>query len=303
MKNKTVGNLLAFLTMAVWATTFISTKKLLETLSPIEIMIVRFILAFIMLSILFPGRLKMEKKQELLCALAGLTGVCAYYLLENYALYYTQAANVSVVICAAPFFTAVLATLLGQKGLLNVGFCAGFVFAAVGVALMSFSSAQQLQINPVGDMLAVACALMWAVYSLLAEKIGTFGYSNGQISRKLFFYGTIFSLPLCLTCDFATLPARLASFSSIAHILYLGCIASAICYVTWNMSIDRIGPVRAGVYLYLQPALTIAVSVTVLSETITLRAGIGIFFVLLGLFISEYGKKTYQLLRKHYHAN
>lgn len=299
MQKKTLGHLLAFFTMAVWATTFISTKHLLNNFSPVEIMIVRFVLAYICLCVLFPGRMHMPKKHELLCLAAGATGVCAYYLLENYALSYTQAANVSVVICAAPFFTAALATIAGQKGLLNVGFVAGFIFAAVGVALMSFSSAQELQINPLGDLLAVACALVWAIYSLLAEKIGTLGYSNGQVSRKLFFYGTLFTLPLCLTCDFATLPARLADLPTAMHLLYLGCIASAACYVTWNMSIDRIGPVRAGVYLYLQPALTIAVSVAVLSETITLRAGIGIFFVLLGLFISEYGKKTYLLMKKH----
>lgn len=51
MKQQSVGHLIALITVAIWGTTFISTKILLESFSPIEILFIRFLLGFVCLSI------------------------------------------------------------------------------------------------------------------------------------------------------------------------------------------------------------------------------------------------------------
>ena len=108
-KKNGAGHLAALFTIVVWGTTFISTKVLLRDFQPVEILVIRFVIGYLLLLAAKPGwvRLK-EKKQEWLFAGAGLCGICLYFLLENLALTYTLASNVGVIISAAPFFTAFL---------------------------------------------------------------------------------------------------------------------------------------------------------------------------------------------------
>ena len=99
------GHLLAMLTVLVWGTTFVSTKVLLRAFTPLEIMVARFGLGFVALFAAGRGLVRPQKWQhELLFALAGLTGVSLYFLMENIALTYISAALVGVIVAAAPLF-------------------------------------------------------------------------------------------------------------------------------------------------------------------------------------------------------
>lgn len=117
MKSKnTMGHLAALFTVAVWGTTLISTKVLLNAFQPVEILFFRFSLGFLALLAVCPHRLKgTSLKQECTLAAAGLCGICLYYLLENMALSYSLASNVGVILSAAPFFTAILSHLVMKE--------------------------------------------------------------------------------------------------------------------------------------------------------------------------------------------
>ena len=70
------GHLLGAFSVLVWGTTFVATKVLLRTFSPIEIMVARFALGFLALLIVGRGLMRPQKKwHEALFAAAGLTGV------------------------------------------------------------------------------------------------------------------------------------------------------------------------------------------------------------------------------------
>ena len=94
LKNQNTGHLMAMLTVFLWGTTFISTKVLLTGFQPVEILFFRFIIAIVVLTLACPKRIKgFDLKREGMFALAGLTGICLYYLMENIALTYTMASN------------------------------------------------------------------------------------------------------------------------------------------------------------------------------------------------------------------
>ena len=117
-KTKAAGHLAAIFTMLIWGTTFISTKVLLEDLSPLEILVLRFVAGYIFLWIIRPVPLKVGSlKQEGIMIAAGITGIGIYYLMENIALTLTQASNISVIVSIAPIFTGILAHffLEGEK--------------------------------------------------------------------------------------------------------------------------------------------------------------------------------------------
>lgn len=69
-----------------------------------------------------------------------------------------MASNVGVIISVAPFFTAVLSHLLMKpEGKLRINFFIGFVVAMAGIYLISFNG-RELELDPIGDMLAVLAA-------------------------------------------------------------------------------------------------------------------------------------------------
>ena len=109
MKHNFLPNLVAFGTIVIWGLTFISTKILLTVWTPLEILFIRFALGWFALCLMEKPRLRLiNGSNELLFALAGFCGVTLYFLLENVALTYTYAANVSVIVSATPFFTGIL---------------------------------------------------------------------------------------------------------------------------------------------------------------------------------------------------
>lgn len=287
--KKTAGHLAALLTIMIWGTTFISTKILLADFLPAEILFFRFVMGFLVLLAACPRRLKtMDCKKELVFAAAGLCGICLYYLLENIALTFTMASNVGVIISIAPFFTAILAHLfMRSEEKLRINFFIGFVCAMLGIILISFNGSK-LQLNPMGDLLAVAAALVWACYSILTRKISSFGYPVILSTRRTFFYGILFMIPALFFFDFQLDLSRFASMTYLFNILYLGLGASALCFVTWNFAVKELGAVKTSVYIYMVPVITVVTSVLILHEQLTLLAGIGTVLTLIGLVLSEH---------------
>ena len=292
------GHLMALFTMLIWGTTFISTKILLDDFTPIEILFFRFCLGLTILVLIFPKRLKgTNLRQELMFAAAGLCGVTMYFLLENIALTYTLVSNVGVILSVAPIFTAILSHWFLDEEKLNINLFIGFIIAILGIALINFNGRIVLNLNPLGDLLAVLAAAVWAVYSVFIKKISAFGYNTIQTTRRTFFYGLVFMLPALLIFPFQLGLERFSKPENLFNILYLGLGASAICFVTWNAAVRILGAVKTSIYIYIGPAITIVTSIIVLNEKITWIAACGTLLTLTGLFVSERKHKSEKMSR------
>ena len=287
--RKSAGHLAALFTIIIWGTTFISTKVLLADFRPVEILFFRFVMGFAVLLLAYPRRMKgVGRRQEMTFVLAGLSGICLYYLLENMALTYTMASNVGVIISAAPFFTAILSRLfLKSEGKLRANFFIGFAVAMAGVALIGFNGSR-MELNPAGDVLAVLAAFVWACYSILTRKISSFGYPVILTTRRTFFYGILFMVPALFFFDFQMGLERFADVTHLLNILYLGLGASALCFVTWNFAVKVLGAVKTSVYIYMVPVITVVTSVLILREPVTWVSIMGTVLTVAGLFLSEY---------------
>lgn len=282
------GHISALITIIIWGTTFISTKILLIDFTPIEILFFRFVIGIIALSIIYPYRLKvMDRKHHLYFAAAGICGVTLYYLLENIALTFTMASNVGVISAIVPFFTAILTYFYLKNEPLRINFFIGFVVALIGIFLISFNGTINFKVNPLGDLLAIAATLVWAIYSVISKKISSFGYHTIQATRQVFFYGILFMIPTLFLFDFKLGFERLANPVNLFNMFFLGLGASALCFVTWNFAIKKLGAIKTSIYIYLVPVITVITAMIVLHKPLTWLAILGTFLTLTGLFISE----------------
>ncbi len=290
------GHLAALFTILVWGITFISTKVLMVDFTPVEIMFYRVALAVMVLFAVSPPRLpwgrldRQTLRSEWKVMAAGLCGVTLYFLFQNTALSYTLTANVSVLISVAPLFTALVSRAILHERL-KTNFFLGFSAAITGIVIITFYGSYYLKLNPLGDLLSLLAALVWAFYSVLIKQISAQGSSMLVVTRKVFTYGLLFLLPLLPLFDFRLDVGRLLVLPNLLNLLFLGAGASALCYITWNSAVRILGPVKTSVYIYMVPVVAILASALVLDETITLIAGIGMALILTGMALSEWEKK------------
>ena len=296
--NRLRYHLLTLAVVAVWGVTFVSTKVLIRAgMHPVAIFFVRFMLAYagIWLYIALsrqPAKLWYGWKEELIFLLLGVSGGSLYFLTENLALAYTQATNVAFLVCSAPLFTAIFTLIYRRFGKgrfvdglepvrLGWPLIGGTVLALAGMAMVVFDGAR-LQLSAQGDLLAIAAALCWAVYSLFMSQM-TRDHGTVTATRKVFFYGLLTILPFLGGYKDSFAPAILGQTAVWFNLLFLGLVASLLCFILWNLAMDKLGNVTTTNYVYLNPVFTLLSAMALLGERMTLLAGIGCAAILAGV--------------------
>ena len=311
--KKVTYHLLALLVVAIWGMTFISTKVLINNgLEPAWIFLIRFVMAYAgiwALTALKGGKTRGGKlrlwsrtfKDEAVFILLGVSGGSLYFLTENSALAYTRASNVAFIVCTAPLLTAIFTILYRRRFhgpfaqalepvRMNWALIAGTVLSLLGVGLLSFEGAG-VQMNARGDLLALCAAIFWGIYSLFINKM-TDDYGELFATRKVFFWGLVTIIPI-LAAQGGSAPSwqQLLHGQVLWNLLFLGIVASLVCYVVWNRVMAELGNVTATDYVYLNPLFTLVGAMILLGERLTLLSAIGSASIILGVFIAgKYNK-------------
>lgn len=312
--QKAWGIFLAAISIFFWGITFVCTKYLLNDFSSLEILTYRFIAAYIGLWIIHPKLVKIEARDNILYALAALSGVVLYQLTENIAIHFTNASNVSVIVSICPLFTAIISQIFLKEKHLSFWFITGFIISITGVALVCFNGNTALEFNPKGDLLALLSGICWGFYSMLISIVNKRSYDPLCASRRIFFFAVLIMIPLSLmgwgfevhgrqaessvavsdfvcslyfTLDKTVNADRFSNPWNIFNILFLGVVASGICFTTWNKACKIVGTVKVSCAIYLIPVVTIIFAFLALGEKITLLGAIGAAVTIAGLFISE----------------
>ena len=283
-----IFHILAILTSAIWGTTFISSKLLLqEGLSPAAIMILRFVLAYVLMLPFVRGKWFCKSlKDELLMVLLGISGGSLYFLLENTALVYTQASNVAIIIAATPLLTMLTVNLLDRGKGASKRLYGYSLMSLAGVALVILKGNFVLKLNPIGDLLTFGAVVTWVIYSIIIAKVQE-RYSSWMITRKIFFYGVVTLLPYFLIEPWDVTWEMMSRPMVWGNIAYLGVLASLGCYMTWNIVIKRLGAVDATNYLYINPIVAMITANLLLGERITPLAIAGTALILVGVYLAE----------------
>ncbi|MDR2475792.1 MAG: DMT family transporter [Bacteroidales bacterium] len=281
-------HLLALFTTIVWGTTFVSTKVLLQHgLTPATIFFYRSLAAWLIIWVVSPKRLWANSlKDEFMFLLLGLTGGSVYFLAENTALKYTLASNVSLIICTAPLATAFLSHLWVKGERLRKNLICGSLLALTGVALVIFNGNFILKLSPLGDILTITAAFLWGCYTIFLKRLDA-KYPILFITRKVFFYGLLTLLPSFFFSPLITDLTLLTRPVVLSNLLFLGIIASMLCFYLWNIALKHLGAIRTTNYIYFTPIVTLIASFLFIDEKITPIALLGAAFVIGGVYWAE----------------
>lgn len=278
----------ALFSVIVWGATFVSTKVLIaHGLTPAEIFLIRFAMAYLCILPLARGRLWSDtlRDEAMLCA-AGICGGSFYFLTENMALEFAPASNVSLIVCTAPLWTALAMSLVDRRERMSRRAAIGSLLAFAGMVLVVLNGRFVLRLSPRGDLLAFAAAWLWVFYSMAVKRLAG-RYPALFITRKVFFYGLLTILPVFAFRPFAVTTEMLARPAVWGNLLFLGLVASMLCYLLWNAAMRRLGAVRTTNYIYLNPLVTMLTAALFINERITPVALLGAALILYGMWRAE----------------
>lgn len=283
----------AFLTVAIWGSTFVFTKILLQHgLSPAQIFTLRFIVAYVLMVVgcLVTRRFKLfadSWRDEALMVLLGITGGSLYFLTENASMLYTTATNSSLIVCTCPLFAMLLVAIVYRHTEHITKLQAiGSLIACLGMAVVVLNGHFVLHLSPLGDLLAFGACLCWAFYSLLM-KPALQRYDTLFITRKVFIYGLITIIPYYFVVPGFPPMEVILQPEVLWNLLFLSVVASMLCFVMWNWVIGKLGAIVATNWVYFNPITTILFAWWLLHERITLWFLLGSLFIIIGMMLSD----------------
>jgi drug/metabolite transporter (DMT)-like permease len=279
---------LPIVTALTFAGSFIAGKYAIYELPPLTITLIRYIIAFLFLSLFIfkykTAALKVSARDQFLMAVLGLTGVIGYHFFFYIALRHTAIANTAIINACGPVVIGITAAIF-LKERLRLSNYIGILISLTGVMLLitkgHLSVLTDLDFNN-GDLLMFCAVLSWTVYALVTKRLIQ-RYSGFAITFYSAMWGVIILLPLSL---FENSYQQILSLSATAiySILYMGIVASAIGYFLYNLSIEQIGPTRTSSFVYsLVPIFVSILALLFFDETITLLTISSTALIIVGL--------------------
>ena len=213
--------------------------------------------------------------------LAGLLGISVYHVALNFGEVTVQAGAASLLISAAPVFTALLSALFLQERLTRLGW-GGILLAFAGVALIALSGGGGLHFTP-GALLILLSAVVAAAFNILSKK-GLRRYVALEFTSYAIWAGT---LPLIIFLPGLIRQVRVAAPPATIAVVYLGIFPAAIAYVLWNYALARMPASLLSSFLYLSPVIASLIAWLWLGEVPALLTVLGGAIAILGVILVQ----------------
>jgi drug/metabolite transporter (DMT)-like permease len=143
--------------------------------------------------------------------------------------------------------------------------------------------------NPIGVALLFLAVFAAICYATVLRKIPIY-YSNMSVIFYQSLLGLVFFIPTFFLTDYPTIQMLIVSRESLIALLMLSVFASVIAFVLFAGAVRKVGVTRTNVFVNLIPVFTAILSWIILDEMLTISKWFGISVVVVGLFVSQWGK-------------
>ena len=266
--------LLLAVVIAARASSFMFSKILLESMGAFDLMAIRFLLAFMILCVIFPKKLRMNRRTFL----SGLAVGVMYFLVMSCELKALQTADSSLVSLlenCAIIFVPVIETILIRKLPKRITtVCTAVAFA--GVVCLALQQGRLTGSFGWGLMSAVLYALAIIVTSKVTSG------EEDPLSIGIVQLGTMGGLSLAAAAGFRELmlPGEPRLWMMI---LALAVICSSFGFAFQTVAQSRVSAARAGLFCAISPAVSAILGVVVLREHLGLLGVVGLVLILFSI--------------------
>lgn len=276
-----------------WGSSFAVAKIGVQELAPINLVIMRFLIASIFMGgiLLFQRKFKLQKKDIPHFLFWGFIAISSYFAIQYTAIKYTSSVNAALIVATSPIFTVIFSRFLGEAKI-NLRIILGIIVAFSGVVLLITNGTMIALFTfetLMGDMLLLSNAIIWGLFTAYGKSVMK-NYSPFAAMTYVHIFGTTMLLPLIfLRSPLATVPLyqeiMQISLPTICAIIYLAIFCSAYSYYIWYRAVEEIGAVKTSVFSYFNPVVAIFAGYILLDEALKIYSFVGGVIVLTGVTI------------------
>ena len=290
----------ALAVIVIWGLNFVVMKLGLQTLSPMVLGALRFMVASLPF-LLFVRPPKMPWGYVVAYGLAQ--GLGQFGLLFLGLRWGMTAGMASVVMQTQAFFTVILAvSLLGERAKPSQWW--GLVLAFVGLIVIAAGHGEgALQMSLAGFVLTLGAAFMWAVSNLVARKASQ--VAPGYAPLPFIVWSSLVPIaPFWLLAwmlegsDGIVQQLQLADGKAVFAVVYLALLATVLAYSLWTLLLQRHTAARVTPYSLLVPVIGLMAAMVVLGEQPTGMQWLGTAMVVLGMLVNQFGSMLLGLERR-----
>lgn len=279
----------------IWGASAPIFKWSLESIPPFTFVFVRFFLAAVMLLPFTLHRLKISRRDIPKVIALAFVGFILHIPTIFVGLTIAPSINASIISSSAPILL-IIGSYFALKEKLKRKTLFGTMLGLVGILLIIILPIFQTGIEGelIGNLLFVVSMMSFAVFTILLKEFNL-PYSPLTLTFWLFVCAAIAFFPLYLV-ESQGQPLQISS-QGLVGILFGAVFTSNIAYMLFNFAIKHIHANEVGVFLYIDPIVTILIAIPLLGEKLTLSFLLGALLVFAGIFIAE-GRFHYHPIHK-----
>lgn len=287
MKNKfSSSDFLLLTTTMIWGWTFIIVKWSVAAIDPFFFIFSRFILALLLLGILFHPKLKGNWKACLKPGLFLGTILGLAFIAQTLGLKYTTASASGFITGLNVILVAVIAALINQRPPRRIVLI-GIISATAGLLLITLKGNLAFA---KGDLLTLVCAILYALHVVYTERMSR--NLSASVLTLIQFTAVVAISGLCFLC-FGQKPVPLVNFSMWQWfaILYCGILATAVAFLFQTKAQQKIPTYRTAVLLATEPLFAGIFAIGLRFDPFDWKVIIGGVLIFCGMILASWDNK------------
>lgn len=276
----------------VWGFNFVSIKYLLRTNDPIDVMILRLVLASIFFGVLMValsgGIPRFERADWGRLALVGFVGITITTTAVTFGTRLIPVALASLIVTTNPIFTALISRLVAGEPLTRRKL-SGVSIAFIGFLIVLLYGGPEAQFsvqNVSGVMIVLCLPLSWAFYTVMSKPL-LVRYDPIQFAGLMTIVGSIPILPLILLDTSILSDVFIFGPSQWLATINMTFFALVLAYILWYRGLRVLSPTQVAVYTYLVPVFGAFGAWLLLEERITIFLLLGGVTILAGVILTN----------------
>jgi drug/metabolite transporter (DMT)-like permease len=276
--------------MIVWGSTLAVTKIIVNEVPPLTLAFYRCSIGALTLLSIFvisKGRSASKYFKGIpwgIIVVLGFSGVTVFYIFFNLSVKMTSASVGALLQGFIPICIALMAAIF-LKEKLSVRQIIGIITSVTGIILIGFLSHKKNDVanSITGNLLMIIAVIGWGVYTIISKKVAD--KDPLLITSLSTFVGSVLLLPAAVYENWGTGWPQVSP-SGWLVILFLGAMASGICYFLYNKSLQLLTAAQVGNFINLDPLVGFIIALLFLHENVNILQIIGALLVIAGIVLS-----------------
>ncbi|WP_347561169.1 DMT family transporter [Senegalia massiliensis] len=286
-KKSLYADMALVLVAIIWGSGFVVTKNGLDNMTPLFMNAMRFIIASILMSVVFFKKLKTVNKSDIIAGAIIGSFLFSAFAAQTVGLQFTTASKQAFLTATNVVMVPFLFWFISKRKPHNLEILATFI-TLVGIGFLTLEGGVALNS---GDLLTLLCALLFAAH---ITSIGHFAKKHDPIVLTIlqFIFAAIFSIILAIPFE----PINLdISGQGWFTVLYLGGVSTLIAFLIQNIAQKYTTSTHTAIILSLEAVFGTLFSILLLGELFTIKMVIGSAIIFVGIITAE---TKWEFLRK-----